>query len=121
MTVGIVLLLASVIVSPALLWRAIGAAIDRTVRDGLPGRYRRDADDTTPSRAPRALSDESDPSVLDAEPGWTDPARVWSALDAENALLAALLDRRINPAAFRARMVRPTRRCEPAGPATRDR
>ncbi|MEV6326066.1 hypothetical protein AB0M45_33605 [Nocardia sp. NPDC051787] len=68
------------------------------------------------------LSDESDPPVLDAEPvlGWADPARVCSALDAENALLAALLTRRIAPAEYRARMVRLAWRCEPARPAGSD-
>ncbi|WP_040786413.1 hypothetical protein [Nocardia pneumoniae] len=121
MTIGIVLLVACVIVSLALLRRAIVAATDRTVRDGRARGYRRDGDDTTPSPAPRAMSDKSDASALKAEPGCADPAWVWSALDAENALLAALLARRIDPAEYRARMVRLARRCEPAGPATGDR
>ncbi|WP_068053305.1 hypothetical protein [Nocardia xishanensis] len=119
MVLGIVLLVVCVIVLAALLRQAIGATIDRRVDRGLPGRYRRETDETNPSTALRA-SHASEPTVPEAEPvlEWADPAQVWSALDAENALLAALLARRIAPAEYRARMIRLARRCEPARPAS---
>ncbi|MGV9679983.1 hypothetical protein ACWDSJ_32280 [Nocardia sp. NPDC003482] len=110
MSMEIMLLLVCV-AATFLLWWAIAACLERRVRPTAWWRDRK----ARPRVAARPVIDDGPPAVLDHDltVEWADPAQVWPALNAENALLAARISGQITPIEYRARVADLARRCEP--------
>ncbi|QIS20187.1 hypothetical protein [Nocardia terpenica] len=122
MSLDIVLLVGCASVALVLWWLVVwlvtrhsaGTAAGRPARPALSWPRRR--------RGHRSGRRRVAPVVLDPVPpvsevhltlGWADPAQVWPALNAENALLAARMSGQISPIEYRARLADLARRCEP--------
>ncbi|RDI63512.1 hypothetical protein [Nocardia pseudobrasiliensis] len=118
MSMELVLLLVCVGVTVALWW-AVVACLERRIR---PRAWWKDRDEPA-SRARRAVRAAGEspgpPPVLDTQMtlAWADPAQVWPALNAENALLAARMSGRLTPLEYRAKVADLARRCEPTSAA----
>lgn len=108
---------------PAVLWWTIGrlTGFGRAPRYGPRRRTKAHSDglprvDTADVREAAArLGSDGHPGIA-----WADPGQVWPALTIENALLTALLSRRITAADYRHHMADLARRCEPAHPTAGD-
>ncbi|MBF6328408.1 hypothetical protein [Nocardia transvalensis] len=119
MSMGFVLLLVCVAATIALWW-ALAVCLHLRVRPTAwrgsgrrgSGRHRPRGDHVRAASVPSA---EEPALVLDAQMTleWADPAQVWPALNAENALLAARMAGQITPVEYRARVADLARRCEP--------
>ncbi|MFI5780776.1 hypothetical protein [Nocardia sp. NPDC051570] len=115
MSMEIVLLLVCVGATIALWW-AVAACLERRIRPRAWWRHR----PARPRRAARPAPESTGPApVLDTHLtlAWADPAQVWPALNAENALLAARMSGQLTPVEYRARLADLARRCEPTSAA----
>ncbi|MVU78335.1 hypothetical protein GPX89_13905 [Nocardia sp. ET3-3] len=97
---------------PMMLWWNIAGRADETRRTRA-ARHR-------PEPTPASPADPASPANAHPSVEWADPARIWTALNAENTLLTALLTGLIPRDDYRARMSELARRCEPAQPTKGD-
>ncbi|KZM72759.1 hypothetical protein IU500_15390 [Nocardia terpenica] len=121
MSLDIVLLVGCASVALALWWlvvwlvtrRGAGTVAGRPARLALRWPRRRGRGSGRHRAAPVAPDPVPPVSEVHLTLGWADPAQVWPALNAENALLAARMSGQITPVEYRARLADLARRCEP--------